>query len=241
MKDGQDRMRKSTCFVVWIAAALSVTVALSQGGADPGAGWTVSAVLKEMDQAMKDNRPVKAQVRWDEMLAGQKATGTGTMYVDLEGKVRAEVGGDNPRTVLALPPFLHVYRPLMETVENYYTPSYPDLLAQYVLVGWVPSGGAIKKQYKVKLLREETLDDRNVVVLSLDPKSKPVKQAISSIVIWIDTATWLPAQQLLRHSSGGMQVTVRYLEVSRDDDVSDDFFQSKWPPGTQMIKHWDGS
>jgi len=228
------------CFVFWIAAVLSVTVALSQGGADPQAGWTVSSVLKETDRATKDYHRVRAEVRWDEMLAGRKASGTGTMYVDFEGKVRAEVGGDNPRTILAMPPFLYVYRPLMETVENYYTPSYPDLLAQYVLVGWVPSGGAIKKQYKVKLLREESLDGRNVVVLSLEPKSKPVKQAISSIVLWIDTATWLPAQQLLRHSSGGMQVTVRYLDVSRDDDLSDEFFESKWPPGTKMIKLWDG-
>ncbi len=58
---------------------------------------------------------------------------------------------------------------------------------------------------------------------------------VSHIILWIDSATWLPAQQLILHSTSGIQVTVRYLSLSGNDDLPDEIFKPDWPAGTKRI------
>ena len=206
-----------------------------QGASDKEPTWTVKSVLKEMDKAVKGLQGLTAEVHWDELVCSQRIVGSGKFYVNLSGQVRADVGGSNPRTIIVMPPFFYIYKPLEEIAERYYLPTRPDLLGQYALLGFAPAGSDLKKEYKVTLLRSEEVEGRNTVVLNLEPKSKEAQGAISAIVLWVDQATWMPYQQLIRHSTSGLQATIRFSEITSTEDLSKELFQKVWPPETKIV------
>jgi len=221
--------------LAWVLTVLFVALSSAQAGSDKEVTWTVKSVLKEMDKAVKGLDGLTAELHWDELVCSQKVVGSGKFYVNFAGQVRAEVGGNNPRTIIVMPPFFYIYKPLEEIAERYYLPSRPDLIGQYALLGFIPSGSDLKKNYKVTFLRSEELDGHDTVVLNLAPKSEGAQGAISAIVLWVDQATWMPFQQLIRHSSSGMQATIRYAEITSTEDLSKELFQKVWPPETKIV------
>ena len=227
--------RPLTRRTAWILTVLFAAFATAQGGSDKEVTWTVKSALKEMDKATKDLRGLTAELQWDELVCSQKVVGSGKFYVNYEGQVRAEVGGSNPRTIIAIPPFFYIYKPLEEITERYYLPSRPDLIGQYALLGFIPTGSDLKKQYNITLLRSEELDGRDTVVLNLAPKSREAQAAISAIVLWVDQATWMPYQQIIRHNSSGLQATIRFTDVTPTNDLPKELFQKVWPPETKII------
>jgi outer membrane lipoprotein-sorting protein len=188
-----------------------------------------------MDKAVKGLHGLTAELDWDELVCSQKVVGSGKFYVNFAGQARADVAGDNPRTLIAMPPFLYIYKPLEGIAERYYLPSRPDLLGQYALLGFIPAGSDLKKDYKVTLVKTEELDSRKTVVLNLVPKSEEIQAAISAIVLWVDQATWMPYQQLIRHNSSGMQATIRFTKITSTEDISNEVFQKVWPPETKIV------
>jgi outer membrane lipoprotein-sorting protein len=219
-------MKRLLCIPALFLAAAAPTL---------GGELTVKSALKQMDRATKDLQGVTARMRWDQQVGTQTISGSGTIYVDFGGRVRAEIGGGNPRTILAIPSFLYRYSPLEEKVELFYTPENPHLLGQYALLGWMPTGNALKKKYKVELTRLDTLDTGPAAVLSLVPKSKELARVISVILIWVDQATWLPAKQLIRHQEG-TSVEIHYLDTSPDDVPPEERFRPNWPAGTRLVE-----
>jgi len=230
-------MRRLICVTACIAIGLVSGVLATRGDGGEEPSWTVKTVLKQMEKATKDLHTVKAEVQWDELLGQATTSGSGQIYVRFDGRMRADIGGDNPRVILAVSPDLYVYRKNDKTVEIYYMAGSPDLMGQYALLGFAPTGSAMKENYKVKLVRTEMLDDRTTHVLSLTPKpkAKVLEKTISSIVIWVDEANWLPAQQMIRHKSG-LQATLHYHGMTPTDDLPTDLFRINWPAGTTVIK-----
>ena len=81
----------------WFALAL-LTLALAPLSAG---GWSTKSILKQVDKATKNARWVKAEVDWNEFLGDAiDRDGTGKVWVDLGGRLRAEVerltGAANP-------------------------------------------------------------------------------------------------------------------------------------------------
>jgi outer membrane lipoprotein-sorting protein len=200
-------------------------------------GWTVKRALREIDRALSDLRAVEVRAEWNELFESQRVDGAATMWIDLAGRVRADVEGDNPRTILSVPPYLWIYRPLEGAVERFFVDDQPDLLAQYVVVGFVPGGSALNKRYKVKLVREDELDGRLALLFELVPKDEAARAAVPAIMLWVDRTTWLPAQQLIRHGAGGLQVTVRYVDLTPVEQLPAGKFRPQWPEGTELIGH----
>ena len=54
-------------------------------------------------------------------------------------------------------------------------------------------------------------------------------------MLWVDQATWLPYQQLIRHASSGLQGTIRYTDLAANDDLSIDLFRKVWPDDTKIV------
>jgi outer membrane lipoprotein-sorting protein len=210
-------------------------VTLAQGGSDKEVSWTAKSALKEMDKALKGVTGLTAQVHWDELVCDQKMVGSGNFYVNVAGQVRAEVGSSTPRTIIVTPPFFYIYKPIEGIAERYYLPSRPDLMGQYALLGFSPAGSDLKKEYKVTFLRSEELDGRQTVVFNLVPKSKEAAATIAAIVLWVDQATWMPYQQIIRHASSGLQATIRYSDITPDNDLSEDVFKKVWPAETKIV------
>jgi outer membrane lipoprotein-sorting protein len=198
--------------------------------------WTAKSVMKQVDKATKNAKWITGVVQWNEFLASAiNVDGAGEVWVDLGGRLRAEVKGSNPRTVLISPGYVQLYKPLEEVTEVYGSFAQPDLLVQYVMLGFHPRGSDLKRDYKVALVKREQIDDRETFLLELTPKDKIVAEAFPALMLWIDGTTWLPAQQLIRQGSGGLQVSITYRDLTHEPELPATLFRSEWPEGTKVV------
>jgi outer membrane lipoprotein-sorting protein len=217
--------------LVWLALA-----GLAGGPSLAKTSNEASAALKEISKAINGVQAVVAQVEYTETVDRRKVTGTGTLSISLDGLARADIGGHAPITVLYFPPYLYRHRKTDEIVEVYNVALNPNRLAQYVLLGFVPAGADMKKDYNVELVANATLDDKPVLSFLLTPKDKAAAKAIARIVLWVDPETGLPMQQQIIHAVGGTELFVRYLSVSLEDELPDTLFHATWPEGTTKVR-----
>ncbi len=225
---------RSISWAGWVLCA--VLCAHVSAGEDATA---LNAALKQVTKALGDVRGVVADVEYNEVVERRPIHGTGKLYVDFRGYMRAEIGGDEPRTVLFHPPNLYVYRPSRQSVEVDDVTTNPDRLAQYLVVGFAPAGSAMKKGYDVQLVGNATLDDRPVLNFVLTPNAKKAKEAaraVARIQLWVDPATGFPARQLVVHASGLVELDARIHNATRDEALPETFFQPNWPEGTKVIR-----
>ena len=223
------RQTTAIALIVLVPAAFSAVAAAGQE-------WTVKSVLKHVDKATKDVGGVVAEVHWNQLQGPITIDGVGQVQVTMSGKFRADVAGSSPRTFIGVPPTFWVHNPGTATVDVYDMFAHPEFLVQYVLLGFSPRGSDLNKLYKVKLIRESVLNDRPALQLGLTSKSKLISEAISTMHLWVDVETGLPAQLVILHT-GGMQITIDYLETTRDDNLADSLFRPDWPPETEVFRH----
>jgi outer membrane lipoprotein-sorting protein len=213
-----------------------IVVALAAGASAAGDAGNVNAALKKVTKATKGLRGIVAEVEYAEIVRKRSIGGTGTLYVHMDGWIRAEIGGDSPRVVLLTPLYLYEHRISEKTVEVYNVTSNPHRLAQYVLLGFSPAGSAMKKLYTVELVRNATLDEREVLCFLLTPKSKEVAKAIARIQLWVDPETGVPLKQQIVHATAETDLEIRYLSVSDRGEMENSLFVPKWPEGTNTVR-----
>jgi hypothetical protein len=166
-------------FIRWIVAIAMVVGALDGSpalAADPAKG-----AMKQVSQALKDVRGVEAEIVWVETVRERPREGRGKIYVSFDGWVRAEVGGESRRVVLFVPPYLYEHRVQDKRVEIYNVLTNPHRLGQYILLGFVPAGTAMKKKYEVSLIPNAILDGNPTTSFLLGPKDDEVSSAIARI------------------------------------------------------------
>jgi outer membrane lipoprotein-sorting protein len=218
-------------WIGWLMAALLVT-----GTGAGGDSKQVNAALKRVSKALKGLSGVVAEVEYSDFIADRAIDGTGKLYVSFAGVVRADIGGDVPRTLLFNPPQLYIYRKDDHVVDVYDVTSNPDRLGQYVMLGFVPSGSALKAQYDVRLAGDNTLDGKPVLSFLITPKFTQAARAVKRIQLWVDPESGLPVKHEVVHASGLSRLVVRYLSMSRDDELPGSLFQPRWPEGTTTVR-----
>ena len=209
---------------------------LAAGVSVAGEPGSVGAALKQVSKSTKGVRGIVAEVEYTETIGKRTINGSGKLYVSFEGLVRAEVGGDAPRTLIFAPPYLYIHRVADRTVEVYDVTFNPHLLGQYVLLGFVPNGKDMKKMFKVELVQNTALDGSPVLNFLMTPKAEEVARAIARIQLWVDPESGLPAQHKIIHAMGESRLDIRYLSMSRDDELSRSLFQPRWPAGTETVQ-----
>lgn len=200
-------------------------------------GWTVDEVLKQIDKATKGVRGLTGGMTLTDQQGGAEAGSIdGKVSIHMDGRVRLEAEGQDSKTVLCVPGKMFVYEPEKSMVTEYALAKHPGKLAQYTLVGFSDRGSGLKKDHLVTLVEEGDLEGHSIVLLELTPKSDKLRSSISRIHLWIDQANWLPVQQRIFHGNAETHLTVRYANLSRNDNLSMDPFKPKWPKGTQKHK-----
>jgi outer membrane lipoprotein-sorting protein len=194
------------------------------------------AALKRISKSLKGIRGIVAKVEYSEIVDKRAIEGRGKLYVEFLGQVRVEVGGDDPRTVLFTPPYLYIHRDSDQVVDFYDVTSNPHRLGQYILLGFVPAGSAMKKRYRVELVPNAKLDDRPVTSFLLTPKDEEAASAIARIQLWVDPESGLPLQHQVFHALSQTSLVVRYLSTTRDDELPPELFRPAWPAGTTILR-----
>jgi outer membrane lipoprotein-sorting protein len=199
-------------------------------------GGPADGALKQIGKAMKGVRGVVAEIEYAETAGKRSFSGSGKLYLTFDGSVRVEIEGEAPGTLIFLPPHLHIYREAQSTVEIYDVTFNPHMLGQYVLLGFVPNGKDMKKNYAVEQVPNSPLDDRPVLSFLLTPKWEEAALAIGRIQLWVDPESGLPLQHLMLHSAGESRLDIRYRSISRDDELSPSLFRPDWPAGTKTVR-----
>lgn len=216
-----------------LAAALSATrVAEAQNP------WTLDAVLRQLDHQARDFRSLTADLERTKVtvVVNDRSTESGQIQVRRDDKMRIELTAPDPQTILRDGDHLYIYKPKISQVEEYDLGKHRALVDEFLLLGFGTSGQDLKKSYLVTLAGEEMLDGAKVVRLELTPKSDEVRNEVTKIELWIDEATWLPAQQQFFENGTGDYFIVRYTHMARNVNLPDSRFKPHWPGGTTKVK-----
>jgi outer membrane lipoprotein-sorting protein len=229
----------------YICAALIAAAAVCLASAVPAPAkgapetpWTLDGVLHQMDNQSRNFSSLTADIDRTKVtvVVDDKSTESGKIFVRKDGRMRMEVTSPDPRTILLAGDSLFVYTPKINQVSEYNIAKHKDMADQFLLLGFGTSGTALQKSYDIALQGEDSLDGRKVLLLELTPKSADMRAQISKVQIWLDEATWLPAQQKFFETGSGDYFTVHYTNVVRNVHISDDEFRPQWPKGVTKTK-----
>ena len=229
MRSGRPTVRSITIGLLVIAFTAGAFAADDKASVD--------GILKQVDNVTKGVKGITAQVTLIDVEAGEEKTNeSGTAFVSMDGDLRIELTGDAPKTILCTPTDLFLYSPSKMVYEQFKLQQHPERLAQYALLGFEPSGSALKKDFLITLIEESSLEGSEVALLELTPTRDDLRAAVSKIQLWIDQSTYLPIQQRMFHGAADTHLTVRYRDVSRDDKLDQVKFKPNWPKGTTKVK-----
>jgi len=170
------------------------------------------------------------------VVVNDKSTESGRILVRRDDKMRIELTQPDPRTILRDGDQFYIYNPKIHRVEEYNLGKKKSIVDQFLLLGFGTSGKSLVESYTISLKGEETLDNRNVVLLELVPKTDEVKRQLSKIQLWLDETTWLPAQQQFFETGSGDYFIIRYRNIARNVRIPDIEFKTHWPHGTTRVQ-----
>ncbi len=198
----------------------------------------VEEVLKQLDREARMFQSLTADVERTKVtvVVDDRSTESGQMQVRRDEKMRIELTAPDPRTILRDGDHLFIYTPKTRQVEEYDLSKHRDLVDQFLLLGFGTSAENLKKGYLITVEGEETLGAQKVVRLELTPKSDDVRKQISKIELWLDEATWLPAQQKFYETGTEDYFIIRYTNVARNVSLPDSRFKPHWPGGVTRVK-----
>jgi outer membrane lipoprotein-sorting protein len=204
----------------------------------PQTQWSLETILRQLDAQSKDFTSLTADMQRTKVtvVVDDKSTDSGKIFVRRDDKMRIEFTSPDSRTVLLNGDSLYVYTPKINRVDEYSIAKHKDLADQFLLLGFGTSGTALQKNYDVTFQDEETLDGRKTLMLELTPKSADMRNQISKVQIWLDEATWLPAQQKFFETGSGDYFIVSYSNVARNVRIPDARFRPQWPKGVNKVK-----
>ncbi len=234
------RWRDALCLleIVAIFLAVSLSVGLGHTSSQNPPALTLDAVLKQLDTEAKEFRSLTADIQRTKVtvVVNDRSTETGQILIRRDDKMRIELTQPDPRTILRDGDQLYVFNPRIKRVEQYDLGKHRALVDQFLLLGFGTSGTDLKKSYLLTVLGQEPLDRQKVIRLELTPKSQEVRDQVSKILLWLDEATWLPAQQQFFETGSGDYFIIRYTNVVRNVKISDNRFKPHWPRGVTKVK-----
>jgi outer membrane lipoprotein-sorting protein len=216
-----------------LLAADSAARPAAQGGT-----WTLAEILKQVDRGAKEFQSLTADVERTKVtvVVDDHSTESGQIRMRRDGKMRIDLTVPDPRTILRVNDKLYIYNPKIRRVEEYDLGRHRALLDQFILLGFGTTADSLRKNYLVSVDGEEALGGHKTVRLQLTPKDDEVRKEISRIDLWLDQATWMPAQQKFYETGSGDYFTVRYTNVTRNVPIPDTRFRQNWPAGVTRVK-----
>ena len=117
-------------------------------------------------------------------------------------------------------------------VESYKLSRHKGRMEPYIRLGFTNSGRDLKDDYLLTALGERDIGDNRTLGLELTPEKESARAVMGRAQLWIDQASWMPAQQVIAASGRGEELTLTYTHVARNLELNPDLFSTRWPRGT---------
>jgi outer membrane lipoprotein-sorting protein len=232
------RRTNSALLIATLVIGLGSGNSMAKTGQEPGK-LTLDTVLQFMDHAGQGFKTLTADIEHIKYTAVVKdtSTETGKIWVRKDSKMRIDFLNPDPRTIIRDGDHLYIYTPKISRAEEYNIGKHLDTADQYLALGFGSQSERLKKNFKISLAPEDTLDGRKMAVLELVPLNEDAKKQIDKIQIWVDEASWLPVQQKFFETGSGDYFISKYTNVLENLKISDSKFKPDWPKGTKVEKH----
>jgi outer membrane lipoprotein-sorting protein len=227
-------MKVVKLITVLLLAMAAVSLAHAQ---ENELGWTMDSAIKQLDRQGKDLETVLAQValEWSDEAQGMDKPKSGRIYFNSKGDFR--IAGEAPdKTLLVEGRTMHMYDPALSQVTEVNLSRDKSRLAPYIRLGFSITGRDLKDDYLITFAGESHIGDRRTLTLELTPKRDETRAIVAKIEIAFDQASWLPARQIISHTSGTETLTVNYTGTARNLNLNPDLFRDKWPRGTDKVR-----
>jgi len=218
------------------AILLVLTSALVAAATNPE---SLENVLARMDRAAASFKDMSADVRWLQHTAAINldAVDIGTILLKRSKRdIRMRVEFTSPdRKSLALQGHkLEIFYPNTNTVEEYDTGKYREMLDQFLLIGFGTSGKELAAAYAMKVLGSETVAGQAATHLELIPKSAEMLKNLKKLEMWIADTNLYPVQQKF-YLLGGDYRLVTYTDVKVNTGLRDADLTLKLPKDVKRV------
>ncbi|MEM1114004.1 MAG: hypothetical protein AAGI11_18965 [Pseudomonadota bacterium] len=204
----------------------------------PEITWDLKDALKQVDRQSDnfDTMMARAEFVRTDREGKETLRAQGTMFMSEKGDIRVDFDGDKPVTYLLYRRYLYIHYPRQNRVEEYYLSRHKGRLEPYLRLGFSTSGNDLKKDFLLTSLGEKDVGTTRTLGLDLTPESSKMREVIGRAQLWIDQASWMPAQQIIDSTQQGATLTVTYTYMARNLNLNPDLFKDKWPRGTDKQK-----
>ena len=218
------------------AILLVLTSALAAATANPE---SLETILARMDRAAASFKDMSADVRWLQHTAAinQDAVDTGTILLKRSKhdiRMKVEFTAPDRKSVALQGHKLEIYYPNTNTVEEYDTGKYREMLEQFLLIGFGTSGKELAAAYTMKVLGNETVVDQPTTRLELIPKSAEMLKNLKKLEMWIADTNVYPVQQKF-YLLGGDYRLVTYTNVKVNTGLRDADLALKLPKDVKRV------
>lgn len=200
---------------------------------------TLEQVLSKMDQAGTTLKSMSARItqkKWTDILEQFDKGETG-QFIFLKEKndvyLRKDIALPQPNTLVIRQGNVLFYQPKIKQAQKYNLGKNNDK-AEFLLLGFGSDKEALKKAYRIQLLKKETLRGRETYVLELTPRSEEVSAYFSQIVLWVDSKLWVPVQQKLVEPNKDY-LLIDFDEIKLNDRISKSRFELKLPKDVKVV------
>ena len=232
-------VRRFVSLLFVFAAIFGLSFALASANSSQNhSQLTLDSLLARLDDSARNFHSLSADVERTKVtvVVNDRSTETGTILVRGD-RMLLELKTPALRTILRNGDNLFIYEPGLKRVEEFNLGKNRGLVDQFLLLGFGTGGKELRRGYGITLVGETLIDDRKTVELELAPKSEDVLKQFSKIQIWFDQSNLLPVQQQLFEAGSGDYMIVRYSKMVRNPNIPDSAFKSRWPKGTEKIRH----
>jgi outer membrane lipoprotein-sorting protein len=204
----------------------------------PASEPDLKTVLEQMDESAKSFKSAQADVELVQYtkLVDETSTQTGQVFFRRHGKdkdmdVALRIVTPHPKQVLITGDKLSYYDPKTgQTTERNIGNNRADV-ESVMNLGFGGRGQELLRDFDVRLIGWEVVDNVNTAKLELVPKSDHLRQYFTKMILWIDPKRDVPLKQQRFESSKDYQLT-HYSNIKVNGKMSDDVFRLKKIGGT---------
>src|SRR5437773_11456910 len=231
------KFRKLFRFFLTFAAVASFAC-LPQTSA-PQSDGALERVLTQMDNTAAKFHTTQASFVWNQYskVVDETDTQKGKVYfrrANNEIQMAADITDPEKKYVLFNDSKVQVYQPKIEQVTVYNTGKNREAFESFLVLGFGGGGHEMLKSFDVKYLAAENLNGVETAKLELVPKSVKVRNNVDHILLWIDPARGVPAQQQFFEPSCDYRLT-KYSDIKVNEKIPDSIFKLKTTGKTKTV------
>jgi len=196
-------------------------------------------LIQRLNQASENFRTLTAALQFTKVTAvvNDTSTETGRLYYSKNNRVLIEMTNPEPKQILFTGNRALLYYPKMKQIQEYDLAKHRAMVEQFLLLGFGTKGDDLKDAYLITVLGETLLagHPNPVLHVELTPKDDRIRSNIHKIQLWLDMASWIPAQQKFFEVGEDYLIT-RYTEVKVNIEIPRSKLLLSAPKDTKRIK-----